>query len=163
MFMAGLDTVAMQLSYSMWHLAKHPDDRARILADPTLFEPALEEFLRYYAFVSPGRKVMADAEIAGCPVKKGDMLFLPIASANRDPHEFVDADKVIIDRKDNRHLAFGAGPHRCLGSHLARQELLIGLKAWHERIPNYRLDPDIAITEHGGQVGLDNLPLLWDV
>jgi cytochrome P450 len=163
MFMAGLDTVAMQLSYSMWYLARHQTDRQRILDDPTLWTPALEEFLRYYAFVSPGRKVMADTEIAGCPVMAGEMLFLPIASANRDPAEFPDADKVIIDRKDNRHLAFGAGPHRCLGSHLARQELLIGLQAWHERIPNYRLDPDITITEHGGQVGLDNLPLIWDV
>jgi cytochrome P450 len=163
MFMAGLDTVAMQLAYSTWHLALHPEDRQRIVADPSLWEPAIEEFLRYYAFVSPGRKVMQDTEVAGCPVKKGDMLWLPIASANRDPHEFPDADKVIIDRAENRHLAFGAGPHRCLGSHLARQELLIGLTEWHKRIPDYRLDPDIPVREHGGQVGLDNLPLLWDV
>jgi len=162
MFMAGLDTVAMQLSYSMWYLARHPDDRQRILDDPSLWTTALEEFLRYYSFVSPGRKVMTDTEIAGCPVKAGEMLFLPLVSANRDPREFPDADKVIIDRKDNRHLAFGAGPHRCLGSHLARQELLIGLQTWHERIPHYRLDDSIPIVEHGGQVGLDNLPLIWD-
>ena len=162
MFMAGLDTVAMQLSYSMWFLARHPEDRQRILDDPALWTPALEEFLRYYAFVSPGRKVMKDTEIAGCPVKAGEMLFLPLVSANRDPREFEDADRVIIDRKENRHLAFGAGPHRCLGSHLARQELLIGLQAWHERIPHYRLDESIPITEHGGQVGLDNLPLVWN-
>jgi cytochrome P450 len=161
MFMAGLDTVAMQLSYSMWHLARHPDDRQRILDDPSLWSSALEEFLRYYAFVSPSRKAMKDTEVAGCPVKAGEMLFLPLASANRDPREFPDADKVVIDRKDNRHLAFGAGPHRCLGSHLARQELLIGLRTWHERIPHYRIDGSIPIVEHGGQVGLDNLPLVW--
>jgi cytochrome P450 len=161
MFMAGLDTVAMQLSYSMYHLARHPDDRQRILDDPQLWEPAVEEFLRYYAFVSPGRKVVKDTEIAGCPVKAGQMVWLPLASANRDPAEFSEADKVLIDRKPNRHLAFGAGPHRCLGSHLARQELLIGLTKWHERIPHYRLDPDVPVREHGGQVGLDNLPLIW--
>jgi cytochrome P450 len=152
----------VQLSYSMYHLATHPGDRGRILAEPGLWEPAIEEFLRYYAFVSPGRKVMQDTEVGGCPVTAGQMMWLPLASANRDPAEFPDADRVIIDRMPNRHLAFGAGPHRCLGSHLARQELLIGLTAWHERIPDYRLDPDVPVREHGGQVGLDNLPLVWD-
>jgi cytochrome P450 len=90
------------------------------------------------------------------------MVWLPIASANRDPAEFPDADQVIIDRAANRHLAFGAGPHRCLGSHLARQELFIGLTEWHKRIPDYRLDAAIPVREHGGQVGLDNLPLIWN-
>jgi cytochrome P450 len=161
MFMAGLDTVAMQLSFSMYHLALNPDDRRRINADPSLWDPAIEEFLRYYAFVSPSRKVMKDTEIAGCPVKAGQMVWMPLASANRDPEEFPDADKVLIDRKPNRHLAFGAGPHRCLGSHLARQELLIGLTEWHKRIPDYELDPRTPVREHGGQVGLDNLPLIW--
>ncbi len=162
LFMAGLDTVAMQLSYSMYHLAANPDDRRRIVEDPSLIPSATEEFLRYYAFVSPGRKVVQDTEVAGCPIKAGQMVWLPLASANRDHREFVDADRVIIDRKDNRHLAFGAGPHRCLGSHLARQELTIGLNEWHRRIPEYRLDGDIPIREHGGQIGLDNLPLVWD-
>jgi cytochrome P450 len=162
MFMAGLDTVAMQLSYSMYHLATHQDDRRRLVAEPGGWEPAIEEFLRYYAFVAPGRKVMRDTEVGGCPVKAGQMMWLPLASANRDPAEFPDADQVIIDRQPNRHLAFGAGPHRCLGSHLARQELLIGLAEWHRRIPDYRLDPGIPVREHGGQVGLDNLPLVWD-
>jgi cytochrome P450 len=161
MFMAGLDTVAMQLSYSMYHLARHDDDRRRLVEDPTLWDSAIEEFLRYYAFVSPGRKVMKDTEVGGCPVKAGQMVWMPLASANRDPAEFPDADKVLIERPVNRHLAFGAGPHRCLGSHLARRELLVGLTEWHKRIPDYRLDPDIPVREHGGQVGLDNLPLVW--
>ena len=163
MFMAGLDTVAAQLSYSMYHLALHPDDRRRLAADPALWPSAIEEFLRYYAFVSPGRKVTKDTEVEGCPVEAGQMVFLPLASANRDETEFPEPDQVKIDRQNNRHLAFGAGPHRCLGSHLARQELLIGLTAWHQRIPDYRLDPGVAVTEHGRQVGLNNLPLAWDV
>jgi cytochrome P450 len=151
------------LSYSFLHLATHPADLARLSQDPALIAPAIEEFLRYYAFVTPGRKVTQDAEIAGCPVKAGDMMFLPLAAANRDPDEFEDADKVIIDRQVNRHIAFGAGPHRCLGSHLARLELNIALQEWHQRIPHYRLDASTPITEHGGQIGLNNLPLAWDL
>jgi cytochrome P450 len=161
-FMAGLDTVGMQLSYAMWHLARHPGDRRRLAADPTLWESAIEEFLRYYAMVTTGRKVMKDTEIGGCPVKAGQMLMLPLSSANRDPAEFPDADKVIIDRKENRHLGFGAGVHRCLGSHLARQQLYVALTEWHKRIPEYSLDPDVRVGEHGGQIGLDNLPLVWE-
>jgi cytochrome P450 len=163
MFMAGLDTVAMQLSYSMMHLATHDADRIRLVNEPEIWPLAIEEFLRYYAFVSPGRKIMSDTTLAGCPMKAGQMVWMPIASANRDPLEFVDADKVIIDRAENRHIAFGAGPHRCLGSHLARQELRIGLEEWHKRVPHYRLADGARIREHGGQVGLDNLPLVWDV
>jgi cytochrome P450 len=163
MFTAGLDTVAAQLSYSTYHLALHPDDRRRLAADPALWPSAIEEFLRYYAFVSPGRKATRDTEVGGCPVGAGQMVFLPLASANRDEAEFPEANQVKIDRQNNRHLAFGAGPHRCLGSHLARRELMIGLTVWHQRIPEYRLDPDVAITEHGRQVGLNNLPLVWDV
>jgi cytochrome P450 len=161
MFMAGLDTVAMQLSYSMYHLGSNPADRVRLNAEPSLWPGAIEEFLRYYAFVAPSRKAMSNTTVGGCPVAAGQMVHLPLASANRDPSAFVDADKVLIDRAENRHLAFGAGPHRCLGSHLARRELSIGLTAWHRRIPDYWLDPQIEVVEHGGQVGLNNLPLRW--
>ena len=91
------------------------------------------------------------------------MVYLPLVSANRDPREFPNADTVLIDREDNRHIAFGVGPHRCLGSHLARLELRVAMEMWHERIPEYRLKPGSEIREHGGQIGLDNLPLEWDV
>jgi cytochrome P450 len=163
MFMAGLDTVAAQLSYSVLHLATNPDDLDRLAREPELMPSAIEEFLRFYSFVTPGRKVMRDTELGGCPIKQGEMVYLPLVSANRDPKEFPDADKVILDRENNRHMAFGAGPHRCLGSHLARQELLVGMTEWHKRIPKYRLNPDVPITEHGGQIGLDNVPIIWDV
>ena len=163
MFMAGLDTVAAQLTYNFWHLARHDEDRHRIVADPALIPGAIEEFLRYYSFVTPSRKVMQDTEIAGCPVKAGQMVYLPIVSANRDPREFDNADQVIIDRQINRHIAFGAGPHRCLGVHLARQELRVAMEMWHERIPEYRLAAGAEIVEHGGQIGITNLPLEWDV
>ena len=121
----------------------------------------MEEFLRYDSFVTPGRKVMSDTTISGRPVRAGTMVFLPLASANRDPREFDRPDEVIIDRDINRHIAFGAGPHRCLGSHLARQELRVAFETWHERIPEYHLRDGAEVLEHGGQIGLDSLPLVW--
>jgi cytochrome P450 len=164
MFQAGLDTVASQLTYSMYHLATHPADRARLVADPSLIPTANEELLRFYSIVAPGRKVMQDTEVAGCPVKQGQMLLLPLSSANRDPKEFDRADEVVIDRSVNHHIAFGAGPHRCLGSHLARLELDVAMEGWHRRIPDYRVDESIPVREHAaGLIGLDNLPLTWNV
>ena len=90
------------------------------------------------------------------------MVHLPLVSANRDPREFPDADRVIIDRAANRHIAFGAGPHRCLGAHLAREELLTAMRMWHARIPDYALAPGAEIVEHGGQIGIESLPLVWE-
>jgi cytochrome P450 len=69
----------------------------------------------------------------------------------------------VLDRAPNNHLAFGAGPHRCLGSHLARRELRVAMEEWHKKIPNYRLDPAVEVIEHGGMFGIDSLALLWDV
>lgn len=161
LFMAGLDTVATQMSYSILHLATHEEDRRQVIDDPSLWPSAIEEFLRYYAFVTPGRKITRDVDFNGCPMKAGQMVFLPLSSATRDPIEFPDADKVVLDRKGNRHIAFGAGPHRCLGSHLARAELSIALPEWHRRVPDYHLVDGMPILEHGGQIGLDNLPIRW--
>jgi cytochrome P450 len=164
MFMAGLDTVTNMLAYSTWHLATHPEDRERIVGDPTLIPSAVEEFLRYYAIVTPGRNVLEDIDFHGCPMKKGDIVNLPLAAATRDPDEFEHADRVIIDRPDNNHIAFGAGPHRCLGSHLARRELRIALEEWHARIPSYRLAPDAEVPEYiGVQIGMKRLPIVWDL
>lgn len=160
MFQAGLDTVASQLSYAVYHFATHPHDRQRIVEDPSLIPTANEELLRYYAFVPPGRKVAQDTEVAGCPMKAGDMVLLPLVAANRDPKEFDRADEVIIDRRNNRHIAFGAGPHRCLGSHLARLELQVAMEGWHERVPDYEIDTSVPLFEHSaGLIGLNNLPL----
>jgi cytochrome P450 len=91
------------------------------------------------------------------------MVYLPLSSANRDENEFHDASKFVLDRQANRHIAFGAGPHRCLGSHLAREELCIGLTYWLTRIPDFRLVEGVELVEHGGMYGLDQLPLEWHV
>ena len=162
MFMAGLDTVSIQLAYGFWHLASHPDDRARIVDDPSVIPTAVEEFLRQFAFVAPARKVMQDTDLGGCPLKKGDMVWLPLSGATRDPALFEDAATVRFDREHHNHIAFGTGPHRCLGSHLARRELRIALEEWHRLIPDYHLTDGVAVTEHGGGLyGIDRLELSW--
>ena len=102
-------------------------------------------------------------EYEGCPMKAGQMVLMPLWAATRDPRQFDRADEVVLDRSPNRHIAFGAGPHRCAGAHLARRELLIALEEWHARIPDYELDTDEAPIEHGWQLGLDSLPLRWEV
>lgn len=162
MFMAGLDTVSATLGWAFQHLATHPGDRARIVENPDLIPGAIEEILRAYAIVVPARKAMKDAEVLGCPIKAGDMVSFPLAAATRDEAAFENSKKVDIERTPNNHIAFGAGPHRCLGSHLARRELRIALEEWHKRIPEYRLAPDTELIETGGQLGLTALPLEWD-
>ena len=125
---------------------------------------AVEEFLRQFAFVAPARKVMQDTDFHGCPLKRGDMVFMPLCGATRDPEQFEDGATVRFDRPVNNHIAFGAGPHRCLGSHLARRELRVALEEWHRAIPEYRLTEGVEVTEHGGGLyGIDRLELSWDV
>jgi len=162
LFVAGLDTVANQLSYSLHHLATHAADRKRLVAEPTLTPIAVEELLRAYPIVQPSRKATRDIDFHGCPIHAGDMIMLPLAAAGRDDAAYRDAKAVDFDRESSRHLSFGAGPHRCLGSHLARQELKIVLEEWHRRIPDYGLAGSAIVTEHsGGIFGLDTLPLRW--
>ena len=163
LFMAGLDTVAAQLSYGMHHLATSPGDRERLVADASLVPVAVEEVLRTFPIVQTARKVTTDTDFHGCPLRAGDMVVFPLGSANRDERAFDVGTEFRLDRGYSRHIAFGAGPHRCLGSHLARQEMTIAFEEWHRRIPDYRIDPDGAASEHGGGVyGLDSLPLVWD-
>ena len=159
----SLDTTKSQLGWCFYHLATHPEDRRRLAADPGLIPDAVEEFLRAYPIVSMARKVTEDIEFRGCPMHKGDMVLLSIQSATRDPRVFPDADQVIIDRRPNRHIAFGASAHRCLGSHLARAELQVALEEWHRLIPEYRFDGDEVPLARGGQTSLLTLPLAWSM
>jgi cytochrome P450 len=163
LLLAGLDTVKSQLGYMFFHLSGHPEHRHRIIAEPSVIPGAVEEYVRAYSIVMDGRKVKQDTDFHGCPMKKGDMVMLSIPSASRDPQEFPDPGAIDFERSVNRHVAFAAGPHRCLGAHLARLELGVALDEWHKLIPDYRaLDTD-ALRETGPQLGLDSLQLTWEV
>jgi cytochrome P450 len=141
LLIAGLHTVQGTLAWGVMHLSENPEQRRRLIEDPASVPEAVEEILRYEAGVSMGRRALADVEIGGVRVKAGDQLLLLLAGANRDESQFDSPNELRVDRTPNRHLAFGSGPHRCIGSHLARIELRVALEELHRRIPDYRLDP----------------------
>jgi cytochrome P450 len=158
---AGADTTWSAIGSSIWHLATRVEDRLRILADPQLLDTATEEFLRAYAPVTVGRIVNADTELHGCPVGSGQRLLLPFGAANRDPEVFEQPDEVVIDRRRNRHLTFGTGAHRCLGSNLARLELRIALQEWLRVMPHFRLTDPSGVQWSGGQTrGPEQVPIV---
>jgi cytochrome P450 len=162
LYMAGLDTVAGMLSYVFRHLAERPEHRTLLRERPEMIPDAVEEFLRYYAIVITSRYVTKDVEFAGCPMRAGDRVVLATPAPSRDPDGFARAGEFVIDRKENRHLAFGAGAHRCLGSHLARVELAVAIEEWLRRIPEFRIADGAQLKQHiGGVAGLDTLPLVW--
>jgi cytochrome P450 len=141
--LAGLDTVTSSLSCMVDWLARRPEERDRLVADPSLLPAAIEELMRVQTPVVAGsRHATADFEVGGVEVKAGDELQVLWAGANLDPDAFPDPAKVDFERPNNRHIAFASGFHRCLGSHLARLELRVALETLHRRIPDYRLDPD---------------------
>jgi cytochrome P450 len=162
--LAGLDTTRSALGYIFHHLATHPEDRERLIADPTLYPRFIEESVRLYSLImEDGRQAVENVDFHGLPIKKGDILWVGIASANRDPRKFPDPDEFDMDRPNiSHHVGFGAGPHRCIGMHLARRELVIALEEWHAQIPAYRIADLTDLRERGGQLRLLDLPLEWD-
>jgi cytochrome P450 len=157
---AGLDTVTATLTCSVAYLAQHPEQRERLVAAPSLIPAAVEELLRWETPV-PGvaRVCTRDTELAGEPISAGTRVTVLIGSANTDGDEFSDADHVDFAREGNRHLAFGGGIHRCLGSHLARLELRVALEELHRRIPDYELEPGTELVYAEGLRSVDHLPL----
>ncbi len=162
LYLVGLDTTANVLTYSFRFLAGRPDLRSMLRGEPDKIPHAVEEFLRLFSIASTVRVVTSDTVFSGCPMKAHDRVVLPTASAGRDGEQFPDPDEFRLDRVPNAHLAFGTGPHRCAGAHLARLELRIALEEWHRRIPDYELADDKPVTEYVGAVaGLTALPLRW--
>lgn len=152
LLIAGVDTTWSSIGSSLWHLATHRDDRQRLVADPSLMPTAIEEFLRAYSPVTMARRLTEDVEYKGCPMKAGERILMNFPGANRDPSVFENPDDVILDRAINRHVAFGAGIHRCAGSNLARMELRVSLETWLQRIPDFEVRDPIGVTWAGGQV-----------
>ncbi|TKJ34386.1 cytochrome P450 [Blastococcus sp. CCUG 61487] len=160
LLLAGIDTTWSMIGSSLWHLARNPQDRRRLVADRELRATAMEEFLRAYAPVTMARLVKQDMRWGGVDMKADDWILLAFPAANRDPERFDRADEVLIDREVNRHAAFGLGIHRCVGSHLARMELLVALDVWLDRIPEFGLDESAPVRWSTGQIrGPRELPI----
>jgi cytochrome P450 len=158
LLIAGIDTTWSAIGSCIWHLARTPDDRHRLAKDSSLMPTAIEELLRAYAPVTMAREVVKETAINGCTFKPGEMVLLSFPAACRDPEMFPDADKVIIDRKENRHAAFGLGIHRCVGSNLARMEMTIAVEELLKRIPEFSLDGEVTWSE-GTVRGPRRLPI----
>jgi len=160
---AGLDTVTDTLECDYVFLAQHPEHRRQIVDDPSVIPSAVEELLRWESPV-PGvaRVAVADTQLSGCPVHRGDMVGVMVGSGNTDDAEFPDAYTVDFRRNPNRHIAFGGGVHRCLGSHLARLELRVALREWHRRIPDYHIRPGTELRYTAGLRSVEELPLVFE-
>jgi cytochrome P450 len=161
---AGLDTTRSMLGYVFHHLAQHPDLRSQIVTDPARTPAAIEELLRLYPLViMSGRLVKQDIDFHGVAMKAGDVVWLGLGSANRDPRKYENPTEFVLDRAHVRsQLAFAAGPHICLGMHLARHQLVLAVDEWHRQIPDYRIESPQALMERGGGVlSLRSLPLRW--
>jgi cytochrome P450 len=158
LLIAGIDTTWSAIGSCIWHLATHPEDRRRLVSEPALLPTAIEEFLRAYAPVTMAREVVKETQINGCTFKAGEMVLLSFPAANRDPATFPDAGKVIIDRKENRHAAFGLGIHRCVGSNLARMEMTVAVEEFLKRIPQFHLAGEVTWSE-GTVRGPRKLPI----
>ena len=162
-FIAGLDTVTDSLSCFFAFLAQHDDHRRMLVEQPDIIPSAVEELLRWE---TPVPNVPRMATTDGCPVAghtipQGSFVLVNVGAANVDPAEYDDPMDVRFDRDVNRHLAFGGGVHRCLGSHLARRELRVTLREWHRRIPEYSIKPGIELQYAGGLRLVENLELVW--
>lgn len=164
LLIAGMDTVSGSLEVFFVHLAEHPERRKQLVADPAIIPRAIEELLRWETTTPAVMRVATqETDLGGCPVAAGEHVSVLIAAANLDEQECPDARDVRFDRAVNRHLSFGGGLHRCLGSHLARLELQVALREWHARIPDYRIKPGAELVFIPGQRSLESIPMLLGV
>lgn len=163
LFIAGLDTVMNAMGYGVRHMAANPDLQEELRADPSLIPEATEELLRRYSFVNSMRRAGKDMTFAGAEIKQGERVVLYNPAANVDPEEFPDPGTFDLHRENKAHVTFASGPHRCLGSHLARIELQTLYEEMLKRLPPFRLDPDNPVTYRCGPViGPRHVHIIWD-
>jgi cytochrome P450 len=157
---AGLDTVTATLDCVFGYLSAHPEQRRAIVEDPSIIPAAIEELLRWETPVMGVVRIATeDTELAGCPVAQGQSVMIMLGSVNTDEADLPDADVVRFDRDVNRHVAFGGGVHRCLGSHLARLELRVALRRWHLRIPEYHVPEGHTLVYTPAIRSIDHFPM----
>jgi len=158
---AGVETTGGALGDMFHHLAQDDAHREAIVANPGLIPSAAEELLRALSPAINSRTVIQDADFHGCPVRAGDRAVIGLIAANHDPALMPNIDRMTLDRWPNRHVAFGIGPHHCMGAHIARLEIRVALEEWHQRIPRYRVAPGFEPHHHVDTThSLTSLPLL---
>ncbi|OBA82433.1 cytochrome [Mycobacterium sp. 1164966.3] len=160
----GVDTTTSHTALTLLHLGTHPDLRKQLIQKPELYRTATDEFLRYFSVNQTlSRTVTKDVEINGQHLRKNDKVVISWLAANHDENEFEKPDEIILDRLPNRHLAFGLGPHRCIGSHLARLMSEVMVKAVLDRIPDYQVDVQHVHQYLGNpsMTGLGKLPITF--
>ena len=163
LFIAGLDTVINAMGYGIRHLAQHPQFQDKLRKSPELIPKATEELLRRYSFVIPARRVAKDTRFGDADMREGDAVRLLMPAADLDPGQFEGPDSLNIERDLNVHFAFGFGPHRCLGAHLARIELQMIYEQMLTRLPVFRQDAERPVIFHcGAIIAMDTLALRWD-
>ena len=163
LFLAGIDTVASMLSFTILQLARNPDQYAQLHQNPEKVTASVDEFLRLNAFISLNRICEQNTKVEGVLIKAGDNVVIPSAITSRDPTVFGAPDTFDTDRsrgEQNRHHAFGAGAHKCIGLHLAKLEVRVVLEEFCQRVSSVSLSEDRKIIGHGGTtMGLDALPV----
>lgn len=162
-FFGGLDTVANMLSFIVRHLAQTPEHRRRLIEEPEIIPQATEEFLRRFGLSNTGRLVTRDFDYKGVTFRKDEMVMVPISLSSMDDRLYDRPLEIDFDRQPV-HNTFGNGPHKCVGSPLARAEIEVFLREWLAAVPDFRLDPDRPAVTHSGAVnGVDSLHLVWDM
>lgn len=163
LFIAGLDTVMQGIGHGVRHLAQDQELQSKLRANPALIKEATEELLRRYTFTVPPRRVAKDIVFQGVEMKQDERAVMFLPGADLDGREFENPEQYNQERS-RPHIAFNAGPHRCLGSHLARVELQVLYEELLAAVPQFRLDPEHPPTFHGGNViGVETLDLVWEV
>jgi len=162
--LAGLDTIAGATGFMFRYLAEHPEVRRRLAADPSLIPDAIEDSLRRHSQITTNRFVKKDVEIGGVLLKAGDHVFCSMVLASLDPEAVERPLEVDIGRSPNPHLAFGAGPHRCIGSNIARLQMRITLEEWLKRLPEFWIpEGGVVRAVNSEALVLETLPIAWSV
>lgn len=153
LLIAGLHTVEGALAFGVMYFSHNPDERDRLIVDPSILPTAVEELLRWEPPAwGSARVATRDVLVWGQQVKAGDKILLPHQTGNRDSRKVPNPETFDMTRKPNPHLTFGAGPHRCLGAHLARMELRVAFEELHRRVPDYAVDSSRPMVTHMAQV-----------
>jgi cytochrome P450 len=163
LFLAGLDTVINAIGHAVRHMAAAPELQAHLRADPALIPEAVEEMLRRYSFVTLVRRVTRDMDFFGWRLGQGERIMFSLAGAGLDPAYWSAPEVYDLSRENKAHIAFGVGPHRCVGSHLARLELQLLYGELLQRLPVFRLDPERPVIYRAGNIlAVESLPIRWD-